>query len=179
MIDLKLLSDAHRLDLISQRVGLALWKLQELEGVVATYLVISTRAQRGMGEFEGNKLLDDALAKSFGRTIKDLRKAGKLPAYLDQPVDDLLEQRNWLVHRSQNASRSAVRREVHCIALLEKIDDINDSALAMIKAFGQLVEEFALSHGLPQTYVDAETAKILKKWHAGDEPQPRSKRESR
>jgi hypothetical protein len=171
MIDLKLLSDARRLDVISQRVGVVLWKLQELEGIVATYLVFSTRAQRGMGEAAGNTLLVEALSKPFGWTVKDLKKAGRLPAELHQTVDEVLELRNWLVHRSHHDSRSAVRRDDHCIELLDKIESINDKARVLILAFGQLVENFARSQGISQEFVDAETARILHEWHTV-EPRP-------
>lgn len=168
MFDPRQLSDAERLNLVSQRVGFALWQLQELEGVVATYLVLSSRATRGMGESAGNALLVAALSKPFGQTIGDLKKAGKLPAPLIDPVDHLLHERNWLVHRSRASSRIAVRRDDHCADLVSRLNAIGDKALALIREFGLLVEAIATSHGVSAAYIDTESSKILKKWHGGE-----------
>jgi len=121
-----------------------------------------------MGEAAGNALLDDALSKPFGRTIGDLKKAGKLPANLVDPVDHLLSERNWLVHRSRASSRSAVRMEEHCIALVSRIDAISDKALSLMRAFGVLVEDLAKSSGVSAAYIDAESSRILKSWHSGN-----------
>lgn len=81
------LEDANRLGLISQRVGFALWQLQELESIAATYLVLVARAKQGMGLALGEELLIDALSKPFGKTVKDLKKAEKLPYHIVDQAD--------------------------------------------------------------------------------------------
>lgn len=168
MIEFNRLSDARRLEFISQRIGFALWQLQELEGIAATYLVLTARATRGMGEVAGNALLEDALSKPFGRTVRDLKKAGTLPATLEDPTSRLLTERNWLVHRSRASSRSAVRREDHCVALVSRIEAIGEEALALMRQFGTLVEEFAKSNGVTSETIEVESVAILKRWHGGD-----------
>lgn len=159
------LSDAERLDFISQRVGFALWQIQELESITATYLVLVARATQGMGETEGNAILKKALSKTFGVTVRDIVKAEKMPAELRAPVEHLLAERNWLVHGSRASSRSAVRNESDCNFLIARIDAISDGALNLMRQFGDLIESFAKLRGVAVENIDVEAARILKQWH--------------
>jgi hypothetical protein len=43
------LEAADRLDLILNRIGFALWQIQELESVAANYFVLLVQAQKGTG----------------------------------------------------------------------------------------------------------------------------------
>ena len=60
---------ADRLSAITQKVGFALWQLQELEGVSAQYFVLLVQAEKGMGLNEANALIEKAQHKTFGATI--------------------------------------------------------------------------------------------------------------
>ncbi|HTD89413.1 MAG TPA: hypothetical protein VK663_02035 [Burkholderiales bacterium] len=162
------LADAERLNLISQRVGYALWQLQELEGVAATYLVVVARATQGMGAEQGNALLEKALSQTFGVTVKAIIKAGKMPAELSEPVQRLLTERNWLVHGSRASSRSAVRHESDCSALIARVDAIAASALYLVREFGAQTESFVKARGVSAETIDTEAARILKKWHTSN-----------
>jgi hypothetical protein len=164
------LADGDRLALISQRVGFALWQLQELEGVTATYLVLVARAKKGMGASAGEALVAEAKSKTFGITIHDLRKAGKMPARLEASVTHLLAERNWLVHGSRASSRSAVRRDDACMALVDRIEAICAEAKALMKAFAALVEEFVVSEGVSIATTDTMAAKIIGEWRSGRAP---------
>ena len=54
------LQKANRLTEITQRIGFALWQIQELEGVSAQYFVLLAQAIKGMGEAAGNVLIEKA-----------------------------------------------------------------------------------------------------------------------
>src|SRR5690606_19152710 len=94
-------SDSDRLFIISQRVGFALWQLQELEDVLAQFLVLRTKAKRGMGSDAGNKLTEKARSKPFGISLREVADAGLFDSPLQAEFDTLLAERNWLVHRSR------------------------------------------------------------------------------
>jgi len=70
---------ADRLHAVTQRVGFALWQLQELEGASAQYYVLVVHAKPGMGFEAGQALVDKAQSKTFGSTITQLAKAKQLP----------------------------------------------------------------------------------------------------
>jgi hypothetical protein len=165
MPDVTQFEDAARLEVISQRVGFALWQLQELEGIAATYLVLVTRTRQGMGIAAGKALLDQALSKTFGATVNNLTKAQKMPSELEGPVRQLLAERNWLVHGSLASSRSAVRNEAACAALVDRINAICASAKHLMREYGSRAEAFAKSQGVTSEAIDAEAIRTLRKWH--------------
>jgi len=100
------LLNADRLNAVTQRVGFALWQLQELEGTSAQYCVLVVHATPGMGLMAGQALVDKAQSKTFGSTITQLTKAKQLPREVEKRFQALLVERNWLVHSSQSSSRT-------------------------------------------------------------------------
>ena len=58
------LEKADRLAAITQRIGFALWQIQELEGVSAQYFVLVVQAKKGMGLAAGNALEEKAKKKT-------------------------------------------------------------------------------------------------------------------
>lgn len=93
------LERANRLAEISQRVGFAVWQLQELESASAQCFVLLAQATKGMGLEAGNNLLEKASKKTFGNTVRRMTKANLLSATLGTRFLNLLAERNWLVHR--------------------------------------------------------------------------------
>jgi hypothetical protein len=65
---------SERLALLMQRVGFAVWQLQELETTVATYVVVRIRAHRGMGVAPGELLMKKAEGRTLGSLLTELGK---------------------------------------------------------------------------------------------------------
>lgn len=162
------LAKADRLAEITQRVGFALWQLQELEGCAATYFVLLTAAKRGMGLDAGNVLVAKAKGRTFGSTISELARAGLMSEALEARFRKLLAERNWLVHRSRAASRAAVHQPSQFGALIFRLDWIADEALALLGEVGALVGRHTYSQGVSKEQVDEMTATILNRWHEPD-----------
>ncbi len=162
------LEKADRLNAITQRVGYALWQLQELEGVTAQYFVLSAKAKKGMGLDAGNTLLDKAMKNTFGVTIKQMSKAGLLSAELQDRFDNLLNERNWLVHKSRADSRSAIHKREVMERVVKRIDAIADEGLFLLKKIGGLSDAHVKKHGLSEEYIAKTAKKILERWHTSD-----------
>ncbi|MDH4205340.1 MAG: hypothetical protein OEV45_07420, partial [Desulfobacteraceae bacterium] len=113
---------ANRLNEITQRIGFALWQMQELEGVSAQYFVLAAQAEKRMGEVVGNALVEEARKKTFGRTIHRISKQGLLSTKLKDRFFNLLSERNWLVHRSRADSRDAIHSDEAMQKLVARID---------------------------------------------------------
>src|SRR5471032_1221008 len=92
---------AERLGALAEQIGFALWQLQVLETCAAQCYVLMVQATRGMGLDEGEVLFTKAQSKTFGTTVKSLTKAAVLTPELSTRLAMLLEERNWLVHRSR------------------------------------------------------------------------------
>ena len=163
------LEAADRLNLILNRVGFALWQIQELESVAANYFVLLVQAQKGMGLEAGNLLIEKAKKKTFGTTVRRLAEAGLLSPQLERRLNDLLAERNWLVHGSREASRSAPHNDSAATRLVDRIDAIAEQSLGLLREIGELVEAFAKKHGTTEEYIAETSKRLLDEWRYGDE----------
>lgn len=163
------LQKANRLKEITQRVGFALWQLQELEDVSAQYFVLLAQAKKGMGEAAGNVLTEKARKKTFGSTINKITKQGLLSTDLEGRFLNLLSERNWLVHRSRTESRDAIHSDIAMQQLVSRIDTMTDESLALLKEIGSLSLAYVKKHGVDEAYVYKKAEELLKQWHASEE----------
>jgi uncharacterized protein YutE (UPF0331/DUF86 family) len=155
---------ADRLAAITQKIGFALWQLQELEWAAANYVVIRLHAKRGIGEEAGVKLLDAAGKRTFGSLLKELSESGVLDRKLAERLKAALDDRNWLVHRSRRDNRGVLTSDERCGALIAKLGNISDEALALLKQVGQLIEQHTLQSGVSKDFVDRESERLLVQW---------------
>lgn len=162
------LEAADRLTAITQRVGYALWQLQELEGVSATTFVLIAEAEKGMGLAAGEALEERAKKSTFGATIHRLAASGVIDEDLDSRFRVLLEERNWLVHRSRADSRRAVYHDDHLVDLLQRLDRIADDAVALLKKVGNVAEAHVKARVVSERYIRETAARLLEEWHAAD-----------
>ncbi len=159
---------ADRLNVITQRVGFALWQLQVLENCTAQYFVLLAQAQKGMGLAAGNALIEKAQRKTFGNTINQMTKASLLSSELEARFTKLLDERNWLVHKSRASYPSAVHRDSSMETLLFRLDAIADETLTLIKEVAILTDCFAKAHGISEKWVTEEANRLLEQWYASD-----------
>ena len=162
------LEKADRLAVITQRVGFALWQLQELEGVTAQFFVLAVQSKKGIGLDAGNALLDKALKNTFGATIQQMSNAGLLSAELQGDFEHLLRDRNWLVHKSRAGSRSAIHNDAAFQRVVKRIDTIADEALVLLKKIGALSDAHVKKHGVTEEYIAKKANEILEHWQTSD-----------
>lgn len=162
------LENADRLEVITQRVGFALWQIQELEGAAAQFFVLVAQAKRGIGAEAGNVLLTKAQRNTFGATVHRIAEAGLIDADLEKRLRALLSERNWLVHKSRADSRNAVRGDVAAGKLVERIDAMAEESNAILTRIGELAEQHVLKHGVSRERIDEVAASLLDEWHAAD-----------
>lgn len=160
---------AERLTAITQRIGFALWQIQELEGVTAQYFALVVQAQKGIGLAAGNALDEKAKKKTFGATIHRVSKAGLLNSEIESRFTNLLSERNWLVHRSRADSRSAIHSDLEMKRLLARIDKMAEESLSLLREIGTLCEAHVKKHGVPEVYIDKKAKELLEQWHASGE----------
>lgn len=139
---------AERLDLIAQKVGFALWQLQELEGSAAQYLVLVAQARPGMGLAAGQALVKEAQSKTFGRTIEQLMKTSQLPQAVELRFQELLSERNWFVHQSRSMSRDAVHNDGACAKLVSRLEAIAKEARLLLQEVMIQADAFVRKHGV-------------------------------
>ncbi len=159
------LEQANCLSKITTKIGFTLWQIQELESVSAQYFVLVSQSNKGMGLAEGNALEEKAKKRTFGTTIHRMAKAGLLSSESESRFLTLLSERNWLVHRSRADSRSAIHENQEMKILLERIDQMAEESLSLLKEIGHLFEIYVKQHGITEKDINAKAAEILNQWH--------------
>ena len=162
------LQKADRLAAITQRIGFVMWQLHELEGVAAQYFVLLAQAKKEMGLAAGNALVEKAQNKTFGATIHQIAKAGLLSSGLELRFNNLLSERNWLVHKSRRTSRNAIHSDSAAQKILLQLDSMADESNALLREIGVLVERNVKEHGVTEKYIEETANQLLEQWHASD-----------
>ena len=162
------LEKADRLAAITQRIGFALWQIQELEGVTAQYFVLVVQAKKGMGLAAGNTLDKKAKEKTFGATIHQVSKAGLLSSEIEGRFTNLLSERNWLVHRSRADSRGAIHSALEMQRLVVRIDKMAEESLSLLREIGALSEAHVKKYGVTKEYIDKKAKELQEQWHGSD-----------
>ena len=161
---------AERLFRITQRIGFALWHLQELEGVAAHYVVLVTQAKKGMGFESGIALLEPVQFLPFGGILTKITNASLLDAGLETRFKKVLRERNWLVHRSRGTSRNALSNDSGTDKVVERVDALAAEARSLLRVLGSKIEGYARDQGVSMKDVDERASVLLEQWHASDEP---------
>ncbi|NOS97930.1 MAG: hypothetical protein HOP25_05605 [Methylotenera sp.] len=159
------ITKANRLQSITQKVGFALWQLQELEGVAAQYFVLIAQAKQGMGIEAGLELTGKALGKTFGLTITNLAKSNLLSNEIESKFQAILTERNWLVHNSRASSRNSIHDEVAYQKLMSKLDTLKEQTLLFLKEIEGHMQQYVEKHGVNLTQIDEIAARTIQEWH--------------
>jgi hypothetical protein len=161
---------AERLFRITQRIGFALWQLQELEGVAAHYVVLLTQAKKGMGSEAGIALLEPVQSLPFGGILTKITNAGLLDADLATRFKKVLVERNWLVHKSRGTSRNALSSDSGTDKVVGRVDALAEEARSLLQVLGPKIENYVREQGTSMKDVDERASALLDQWHASDEP---------
>lgn len=155
---------AGRLDAVLRCLGYALWQLQELETAIATCVVVRLRDSRGVGTVAGTAISASVEKRTLGQLLHELSGAGVLTDDQVARLRDLLEDRNWLVHRSRRDHRGILTDDIELRALVERLEGVSERTLVLLKEVGAEIERYVVSTGVPQELIDREAARLVESW---------------
>jgi hypothetical protein len=155
---------SERLAALMQRVGFAIWQLQELETTVAAYLVIRVHAQPGIGVERGSALFTAAEGRTLGSLLTELAKSGGIEKELALKLRGVLEERNWLVHRGRRENRGMLANAKQYDSLVERLDALSDQSLELLKSLAADVERYVVDTGVSCDVIDAEADRLARSW---------------
>ncbi len=107
------------------RMGEAICQIQILEQALSHCLTIKVNPD--LEESEANIFLLQQQRNTFGSVVRLAAKKGAYPEELQTALEELLEQRNWLVHHAMRDSQQG-NRIVVMDSILQKIKSITDKA---------------------------------------------------
>lgn len=157
-------AQAELLSELLQHVGYAFWQLSECEDTVAHLVTIRLRATVGMGEEQGEALLAAAQRRTFGSLLRELRETQVLAPELERRMLALLEERNWLVHRSKRESRGVLHRGAAFDRLVSRLQSIAEEATAVNALLAAALEAYVVQAGVDPAFIDREAERLARSW---------------
>ena len=118
-------------------------------------LLPNAKVQRMFQKTEKN-----TLGQLFGQ-IRDA--TGNAASFLPR-FEALVEERNWLIHRSRHQNRKDLYDDVARQKLIDRIEALADEALQLAKALEKTTEDYMIALGIPKAELDRRAAIILGEW---------------
>jgi hypothetical protein len=148
----------------ASRVGFAVWQLQVLEQVAACYLIMVHKAGPETARETVQSMFAKTEKKTLGQLFGDIRKStsGSVP-FLPR-LERLVEERNWLIHRSRHQNRKDLYDAAARLRLVERIEALADEALQLAKALEKTTEDHMVSLGVPKAELNRRAAVIFREW---------------
>ncbi|MCF6261695.1 MAG: hypothetical protein L3J98_16285 [Gammaproteobacteria bacterium] len=73
---------------------------------------------------------------------------GIIPESLESRFDNIINERNWLIHDSQNSNSEDLYNEEQTISMINRINFITDESIELTREVLNILEEFMLSEGV-------------------------------
>lgn len=162
--DIDRVEQAAMLDAVARKIGLVVWDLQDLEWMLAQYAVMIRPGVRGMGMEAAAPVLEKAGKRTFGTLLRELVESKHLQPALSTRLVAIVDERNWIVHRSRRENRGIIHSRERCAGLLDRLQRAHDESADLRRHVVDLMERHAAASGVQQTLLDRETERLLKEW---------------
>jgi len=142
-------------------LGEAVCMIQHLEDALSHAIVLKkeVKTPNRIPKMKGNRLLAKHQRNTLGDGIKIAKEYKLFSKEIEAALEDLKEERNWLVHRS--ISRRPIAEEKISEELMNKLwqrfKQISIKAHILIKALEEDVIKFSEDQGLDMSHIRKET----------------------
>lgn len=138
-------------------VGEALCAIQHIEDALSHSIVLKNSVPPS--KTEADQLLEKHRSYTLGKAIKTGEKAGLYEEALQQELDKLLSERNWLVHKSIAHGRDEWDSNTSRDQLFRRIKTITTHAQELLQMIEEDLIEFSEANGKDMSRVRAEIKK--------------------
>ena len=120
----------NRLEEFYTAVGAAVWHLQFLEDVLVTYITARLKlAGPGAGD-AGPGMLKAQRRRTLGMLMNDAKSGGLLLGRVEGAFA-VLDERNWLIHRSMHEVSDTLYRDAHRQVAIARVRALASNSIAL------------------------------------------------
>jgi hypothetical protein len=156
------------LDDVARQIGYAVWDLQELEWMLGRLWVLTRPDIRGAGPEVAAPVLERADKRTFGTAFRELIGAGLFDSDLAARLGEIVDERNWIVHRSRRDNRGIVNSRARCAAFLARLERAQEESAELRELVFALVTRETAAVGTQQDVVDRQADRLLQEWGFGE-----------
>jgi uncharacterized FlgJ-related protein len=150
-------------DQLYMLIGKAVWHLQHLENIVAFFTAFKIlQVKRAKGEklstANAAKLIEKQKKLTLGPLISTAKSHKTISPPLARRFDELLVERNWLIHKCVTDEYLSLRNQLEKQRLFARIDAFSEEAIALQNGTHSLFEQWFIDLGydLGKAYEHAE-----------------------
>jgi len=148
----------NELTVFYSAIGEAIWLLQNLEDVLATYITMKHDISEpgSVTQEKAESLLKKNRKGTLGTLLKVAFENHIMPNELEERFRQFKEERDWLVHRCAHTNREDLYSTKERHQLIYRIRAIGEESIALRKLTFKDLEQFSLSKG-----VDGNLARVM------------------
>lgn len=136
-------------------IGKAVWHLQFLEDVLVTYVTMRLRIKRPIVFKAALELLANERRKPLGSLLREAQTGGLVEGDVANAFRLLVEERNWLIHRSLHECGDGLYRTTDRQVFLQRLADLTDEAIRLKKQLYVDVRDWCAAQGVDVAQAEA------------------------
>ena len=146
-------------------IGHSLLQVQVFEAALFAYLVLTEHDSPKQAGEKAAQVFDIGGPHGLNLVIAGLRDRG-LSEESEEKLRHLVDERNWLVHRSGYESQTVGPGSERGLSLLERLEGISEEARALKLQIEQLIEQYLVRNGLSKPEINTRTNETVGLWLA-------------
>jgi len=148
--------DPWKLEELYVAIGSAVWHLQFLEDVLVTYVTMRTNLKPPLSSEAALEMLSKERRKTLGVVMNEAKSGGLLGSGVSEAFA-VLEERNWLIHRSMHEASDSVYNDANRADLIARIRSLTERSIELKKRLYGEVVSWCKSQGVDVDAVEAVT----------------------
>lgn len=141
-------------------IGEAISSLQYIENALSRYVII--KAFGRISRTEADQHLKKYRVKTLGQTFKIMKENNLFPEVILNKTEELLEERNWLIHSSSDEIQDGIELEQQINNLASRIKSISIKASELINLIDGHILDYSELNGVDMSGV----RKSIEKYYA-------------
>lgn len=142
--------NSEELERLYSSLGRGVWHLQYVEDALNTLITIKheVKTPGRIAEAEARALLEKHRRNTLGTSLKVIRTESLVPPKLLEDLGRFKDERDWLVHRSQNSNGDLLYTDADRAETFARLDAFTEEARRLQTAVLQDISAFIAAAGL-------------------------------
>jgi hypothetical protein len=144
------------LDDLYYLMGKCIWYVQYVEDALHTLLAlkVETKVAGAVAEDQANEFLAKHRRSTLGTALRIAKEHNALPDLLFNRLTKLKEERDWLVHRSQNQDGKSLYTESGRKDVFERLESLYKETTLLQSEVAEQVHAFVISCGIKKEKIE-------------------------
>jgi hypothetical protein len=139
-------------------IGVVVLQAQMLESSLARYLVVSQKLDDQIAHEQAMALLTSLDRSTLGSIRKDISKKAPLPKELDDLLEIIHAERNWMIHRIDREDPKAIANEKAGIKTLRRIQAISTRVNEALQLLDTIGRQLMMAHNFDNEDIQQKAA---------------------